>query len=134
MDESDLTEVERVDVESFDPLWHNPLETLRRAFSQAIIATVAESHEGIIGYQLTTGGGARAHLARLAVNPSAQGSGVGAALLGNLFARLTHGGISRLTVNTQNDNAASLNLYHKMGFTRTGEQYPVYTFNVPANG
>jgi ribosomal protein S18 acetylase RimI-like enzyme len=35
-----------------------------------------------------------------------------------------------LTVNTQADNAASLALYHKLGFRRTGEQFPVYTLQV----
>jgi len=132
MEESDLPEVERTDAASFPPLWQNHLETLHRAFSQALLATVAENEHGIVGYQLSTGGRMRAHLARLAVHPALQGRGVGRALLGDLFARLNQYGIPKLTVNTQNDNHVSLRLYQKMGFLRTGEQYPVYTFNVPA--
>ena len=132
MEESDLPEVERTDAASFPPLWQNHLETLHRAFSQALLATVAENENGIVGYQLSTGGRMRAHLARLAVHPALQGRGVGRALLGDLFARLNQYGIPKLTVNTQNDNHVSLRLYQKMGFLRTGEQYPVYTFNVPA--
>jgi ribosomal protein S18 acetylase RimI-like enzyme len=93
---------------------------------------VAESKEGIVGYQLTTGHGPRAHLARLAVHPSLQGHGVGRALLSDLFAYLTQMGTIRLSVNTQSNNKASLRLYKSMGFTRTGEEYPVYTFEVPA--
>lgn len=131
MAEDDLPEVTRTDNASFDLLWHNSLETLERAFSQALFATVAESSAGIIGYQLTTGHGQRAHLARLAVHPSMQGRGVGQALLSDLFGYLTRIGASRLSVNTQSDNNVSLNLYQKMGFTRTGEEYPVYTFDVP---
>lgn len=129
---SDLPQVERTDAASFDPSWQNPLETLQRAFTQSLFAMVAEDKDGIIGYQITTGGGQRAHLARLAVHPTAQGRGVGRALLSNLFKMMTHKGILRLTVNTQNDNVPSLNLYQKMGFVRTGEQYPVYTLDVPA--
>ena len=133
MEEADLPEVEKLDASSFVPLWHNPLETLRRALAQALIATVAEDEHGeLVGYQLSTGGGGRAHLARLAVHPSTQGHGVGRALLNNLFARLVPGGYTKITVNTQNDNQVSLNLYQKMGFVRTGEQYPVYTFDIPA--
>jgi len=132
MTEADLPEVAKADAASFDPLWQNPLETLRRAFSQSLIATVAEDDNRVTGYQLTTGGGGRAHLARLAVHPAVQGRGTGKALLTDLFTRLTRESISRLTVNTQSDNAGSLNLYQKMGFVRTGEQYPVYTFDVPA--
>lgn len=132
MSEVDLPEVEKTDAASFEPLWQNPLETLRRAFAQALYATVAENENGIIGYQISTGGGQRAHLARLAVHPAVQGKGAGSALLNDLFVFLTYLGISRLSVNTQSDNQASLSLYQRMGFVRTGEQYPVYTFDIPA--
>lgn len=132
MIEADLPAVARTDAASFDPLWQNSLETLHKAFAQSLIATVAENADGIIGYQLSTGGGQRAHLARLAVHRTMQGRGVGRALLGDLFARLVNDGIFKLSVNTQSDNAVSLSLYQKMGFFRTGEQYPVYIFDVPA--
>ena len=130
--EADLPQVTVVDGSSFDPLWHNSQDTLRRALSQSLFATVAEDERGVIGYQMTGGTGSRAHLARLAVHPSVQGRGVGRALLGNLFERLVQNGYPRLSVNTQSDNLTSLKLYQKMGFLRTGEAYPVYTFDVPA--
>jgi [ribosomal protein S18]-alanine N-acetyltransferase len=132
MTETDLPDVARTDAASFDPLWQNSLGTLRRAFAQSLIATVAEDAAGIIGYQLSTGGSQRAHLARLAVNASMQGRGIGRALLEDLFAKLEDHSIFRLSVNTQSDNIVSLSLYHKMGFVRTGEQYPVYIYDVPA--
>lgn len=134
MTEADLPDVEKTDAASFEPLWHNPLDTLRRALGQALYATVAESENGIIGYQLSTGGGQRAHLARLAVHPAIQGKGAGRALLADLFRYLTNAGVARLSVNTQSDNRVSLSLYQRMGFVRTGEQYPVYTFDVSTNG
>jgi ribosomal protein S18 acetylase RimI-like enzyme len=132
MTADDLPEVEKTDAASFNPLWQNPLETLRRAFAQALYATVAENENGIIGYQISTGGGQRAHLARLAVHPAVQGQGAARALLNDLFRYIAYAGISRLSVNTQSDNQASLSLYQRMGFIRTGEQYPVYTFDVVA--
>lgn len=132
MKEADLPEVEKTDAASFDPLWQNPLETLRRAYAQALYATVAENDNGIMGYQISTGGGQRAHLARLAVHPVVQGKGAGRALLNDLFVFLTSMGTSRLSVNTQSDNQASLSLYQRTGFVRTGEQYSVYTFDIPA--
>lgn len=133
MKPSDLMAVTKTDHASFDPLWHNSADTIERAYSQALYATVAEGRDGIIGYQLTTGHQQRAHLARLAVHPSLQGRGMGQALLRDLYSRLTQTGIIRLSVNTQSDNSVSLNLYKKMGFNRTGEEYPVYTVNIPAN-
>jgi ribosomal protein S18 acetylase RimI-like enzyme len=132
MTEADLPVVHDVDAASFDPIWQNSFETLRRAFSQSLLATVAETEAGIVGYQLSTGSGQRAHLARLAVQPSLQGRGVGRGLVQELFSSLVHNGIYRLSVNTQSDNMVSLRLYQRMGFVRTGEQYPVYLYDVPA--
>jgi len=130
MIEADLPIVEETDAVAFGMLWHNPIVTLRAAFSQALLASVAEDERGIVGYQITTGGGQRAHLARLAVNPSVQGRGIGGFLVSDLLRRLVNHGIGKLSVNTQSDNASSLALYEKLGFARTGEQYPVYVFDV----
>ncbi|HKI53758.1 MAG TPA: N-acetyltransferase [Anaerolineales bacterium] len=132
MTEADLPNVVSVDNASFDPLWHNSYETLQRALSQSLFATVAEDEQGVIGYQVTTGSNTRAHLARLAVHPAAQGRGIGSTILADLFTRIRQNGYVKLSVNTQSDNQTSLNLYKKMGFTLTGESYPVYTFNVAA--
>ena len=93
---------------------------------------MAETQTGIVGYQLSTGSGQRAHLARLAVHPALQGRGVGRALLTDLFSKLDQNGIYKLSVNTQSDNVVSLAMYQRMGFIRTGEQYPVYVLDVPA--
>lgn len=130
MTEADLPHVTIVDGASFDLLWHNSQETLRRALAQSLFAMVAEDEHGVIGYQMTTVAGRHAHLARLAVHPSAQGRGVGRALLGDLFERLVQNGYLKLSVNTQSNNQTSLRLYQRMGFVRTGETYPVYTFDV----
>jgi len=132
MVQADLPSVVTVDNASFDPLWHNSHETLRRALSQSLFATVAEDESGVIGYQVTTGSSSRAHLARLAVHPSLQGRGIGRTILGDLFGRVVNNKYLKLTVNTQSDNQTSLRLYKKMGFIRTGEAYPVYTFTVPS--
>jgi ribosomal protein S18 acetylase RimI-like enzyme len=130
MTEADLPDVVAVDAESFEPLWHNSQETLRRALAQSLFATVAEDESGVIGYQVTTGSNWRAHLARLAVHPLAQKRGVASAIVADLFSRITQKGYRKLSVNTQSDNQTSLNLYKKLGFNRTGEAYPVYTFDV----
>jgi ribosomal protein S18 acetylase RimI-like enzyme len=124
---NDLPRVAQVDAAAFQPLWQNSLSALTKAFSQAIHASVAENESGMVGYQLSTGNPHGAHLARLAVRPEAQGRGIASALIGNLMNCVCEDrNLSRITVNTQSDNQSSLALYEKIGFRRTGEQYPVY--------
>lgn len=130
MTHADLPRVVEADAAAFEPLWRNSLAALSKAYSQAVYASVVEDASGVIGYQLSTGGPAGVHLARLAVRPEAQGCGLGAALVSDLIVRVQKNGATHVTVNTQADNAASLALYRKLGFRRTGEQYPVYTYRV----
>jgi ribosomal protein S18 acetylase RimI-like enzyme len=124
----DLPAVAAVDAAAFDPLWHNSLAALNRAYQQALLATVAESAQGLIGYQISTQNPYGAHLARLAVRPEVQGRGVGRALVSDLIQGLARRGVARLTVNTQDDNFPSLALYKRLGFVATGERYPVFEF------
>jgi ribosomal-protein-alanine N-acetyltransferase len=133
MTADDLPAVAQVDAEAFDPFWHNSPDALARAFSQAALATVAESDGRVVGYQLSTGNPTGAHLARLAVRKEAQGVGLGAALVADLIVKMRQRGAFRISVNTQNDNLASLKLYQRLGFTRTGKEYPVYRYQVDAS-
>ncbi len=128
----DLPEVAAVDAAAFETLWQNSLPSLERAYPQAVLATVAETEDGqVLGYQISTRNPLGAHLARLAVLPAHQGRGVGRALLADLVREAERHAMYHLTVNTQNDNAASLALYLKTGFRETGERYPVYQIQVP---
>lgn len=128
MREEDLQIVTQLDKDAFGPFWHNSLDSLKRAYAQASHATVAEDSTGLIGYQISTGNAFGTHLARLGVGKSAQGHGVGTALVSELVNRLDPKRMPRLSVNTQSDNLASLTLYNKIGFTPTGEHYPVLVY------
>lgn len=122
----DLPAVEHIDLAAFGAFWHNTSDSLKLAYTQAYHATVAELDGQIVGYQISTGNPFGAHLARLGVQPEAQGRGVGSSLVHEL---IQQGGAlqsGRLSVNTQDDNSASLRLYQKFGFIRTGEYYPVF--------
>ncbi len=130
MGREDLPEVAEVDAAAFEPLWRNSLDALGKAYQIASYASVAQDASGLIGYQLSTGGEFGMHLARLAVRPQTQRRGVGAALVGDLLEHVPESTGARVTVNTQADNAASLALYSRLGFRRTGERYPVYKAEV----
>jgi len=125
----DMPVLEDLDRTAFGPIWHNSSDSLEFAFRQAAIATVAEVDGEIAAYQISTTTQMGGHLARLATRPDFQRLGIGTALLQDLLDEFVRRGALRITVNTQQDNQASISLYEKTGFTRTGESYPVYQFN-----
>jgi len=130
MRQSDLDRVLVVDNLAFDHIWQHTQEELGLAYHQASYATVAEMNEEIVGYQISTGTQFHAHLARLAVDPGLQRLSIGYGIVRDLLCHFTEAGISNITVNTQSDNFGSLALYQKMGFYRTGDEFPVYTFSL----
>lgn len=130
MEAEDLEQVHQVDQQAFAFLWRNSLESLRLAHKQAVYATVATDGADILAYQISTPSPLGAHLARLAVLPSAQRQGIGYALVRELQQRFIGLRPSRLSVNTQDVNTNSIALYEKAGFIFTSETYPVYLFNL----
>jgi [ribosomal protein S18]-alanine N-acetyltransferase len=128
MKNSDLSAIYEIDRSAFDDEWRNSLGSIEVAYRQASLATVAVYDEKIVGYQISTGGSHGGHLARLAVHPDEQMKGIGYSLLFDLLDQFNRRGISRVTVNTQQDNIASLKLYKKANFLATGEIFPVYQY------
>ena len=122
----DLPAVSSLDAAAFEPVWNNSLETLSLAFQQSALSTVAVNSDGIIGYQVSTAIPLSGHLARLAVLPQLQHGHIAYALVRDMLAHFKKQGAWRVTVNTQDDNYASLALYEKIGFRPTGEVFPVY--------
>ncbi len=126
----DLPIILSIDHEAFGAVWKNSMESLELAYQQASIATVAEKGDEIVGYQYSTASTMGGHLARLAVKTNAQGNGIGYLLVNEVLTYFKKQGFKHVTVNTQQENAASLALYAKAGFTLTGESYRVYQRNL----
>jgi len=126
----DLAAISSIDQSAFVPVWQNSIDTLEIAFRQAGIATVALLNGLVAGYQISTPTHMGGHLARLAVSPEFQGKGLGTALLSDLLAQFARRGALVVTVNTQKDNQVSLSLYKKAGFIFSGEEYPIYQYDV----
>lgn len=124
----DLSQVEVLDKTAFSSLWHNSRTSLEYAFKQAAFATIADIDGVVVGYQISTSMQMGGHLARLATHPQYQRQGIGYAILRDLLVQFKQRGAMRITVNTQEDNLASIALYDSAGFTRTGETYPVYQY------
>ena len=124
----DLPQVEILDKSSFGSLWHNSRTSLEYAFNQAAIATIADIEGAIVGYQISTAMQMGGHLARLATHPDYQRQGIGCSILRDLLIQFKQRGAARITVNTQEENLASIALYENNGFVRTGETYPVFQY------
>lgn len=122
----DLPEVAQIDHAAFAPIWQNSLASLKKAYQQQGVATVAVRNQKIVGYQISTWWSFHAHLARLAVQPEQQGQHIASMLVGDLLTRLLAKEITHVTVNTQADNHSSLAVYSKFGFQQTGTVIPVY--------
>lgn len=129
MNEQDIFSVTEIDADAFGPFWQNSLHTTQRAYMQSVYATVAENESGaLVGYQISTGNRFGAHLSRLGVRREAQGQGIATCLLTELVQSLSQNQVSEISVNTQADNIASLSLYQKFGFIKTGEIFPVMVY------
>ncbi len=127
-DLNDVTKVFELDRLCFDPLWQMSPPAMVNALELSGYATVIEHNQEIIAYQITTESLSSAHLARIAVHPQHQGKKIGKMILDDLLSTYAKMGLSRITVNTQNDNLKSQALYRQAGFLRTEEEYPVFTY------
>lgn len=128
MNIDDLAIVESLDESAFGTIWHNSKSSLGYAYRQAALATVAEFEGQIVAYQISTSMQMGGHLARLATHPDFQRRGIGVMLVRDLLVQFKQRGALRISVNTQEDNYASIALYERAGFTLTGESYPVFQY------
>ena len=124
----DLSEVIRIDDLSFSSCWKFSPTTITLAFEQSAYATVAETEEKIIGFQISNADLYRAHLTRLAVQPEYRNQGIGASLVSNMLWHFSVPWISQVTVNTQYDNQTSIHLYQQAGFNYLGESFPILQY------
>ena len=122
----DVDAMTAVDQAAFATPFQMTTQDMRRAYRFAALSSVARVDGRIVGYQLSTRHGDQGHLARLAVSPSMQGQGIGAALVCDMTAALLRRRVELVTVNTQISNTRSLSLYTACGFTRSGFDLPIY--------
>ena len=126
----DVETILELDRLAFEPIWQLSRESLAVAIIQASSASLIEDDGEIIGYQITTSSPFGAHLARLAVLPSHQRKGLGTALVNDAVQSVREIGLGLLSVNTQENNHSSRKLYEKMGFQKTGKEFPVFEMHL----
>ncbi len=121
----DFRRVYEIDLGAFSLIWRNSMSQQRAAYQEAFNATVIEKRGKVVAYQISTTNPHGGHLARLAVDPEYQNQGLATRLVGDLLNTFQEQGIGEVSVNTQSNNQASLELYKKFGFHRLDETYPV---------
>lgn len=80
----------------------------------------------LVAYSISGRDGRNGYIQRLAVSPSHQQQGHGAALVGDALRWMARWRVQRALVNTHVGNEAALNLYHRFGFTDLGDRLHVY--------
>jgi len=108
-----------VDQATFDDFWQLDEDGLREAIDATPVSrlrVVRGRDTMIIGYTVAGRSGEHGYLQRLAVAPSAQGTGLGAALVSDTLHWLRRRGSTVAWVNTQEANASALRLYERLGF------------------
>lgn len=127
-DARDLTAVEAIMADAFDPRWG---EAWTRNQVIGILAipgvwlTIAEQAGSAVGFALLRSVIDEAELLLLAVAPSARRRGVGAALLRGVVADCSNRKITTLHLEVREGNDA-IKLYKNAGFTKIGERRDYY--------
>jgi ribosomal-protein-alanine N-acetyltransferase len=131
LEERDLPELALLDRRAFGRIWQHSEKVLSLAMQQASSASVVERGGHPIAYQISTASAYGAHLARLAVDPLWQSQGIGTDIVIDVLRQFARQGFTRVTLNTQGDNERSLRLYRRLGFSETGQRFPVYQTRLP---
>jgi ribosomal protein S18 acetylase RimI-like enzyme len=118
---ADRRAILEVDGAAFLPFWHLDeagLDDAVAATPSARLRVAGRPDDGhvVAGYAITGRAGPRGYLQRLAVDPSVQRQGIGAALVADGLRWLRRWGAHEVLVNTQVGNGPALALYEALGF------------------
>lgn len=115
---ADLPRVLAIDQSAFPVSWGMDEHDFRIARSATPYehTSVAVIDDTVVGFAITGRASRRGYLQRLAVDPQAQGHGVGALLVNDCLRWCRRHGVRRVVVNTQQDNHRALALYRRHGF------------------
>jgi ribosomal protein S18 acetylase RimI-like enzyme len=120
-----------LDAMAFEDFWRFDSAALKEAkrATPTHRFMVATDGNRPIGYAVTGRAGSRGYLQRLAVDPAAQGRGVGSSLVHDSLGWLQRKRADLALVNTQERNTRALALYQRLGFRRQPEGLLVLRWN-----
>jgi len=115
---ADLDGLLAVEELAFDQLWRYDAPGFLDIGRDYPYFVVAEDEAGVAGYQFNALDQTTGYLVRIAVHSRAQGRGVGVRLLAEAVEYFAHAGVTRILLNTQEDNTRAHRLYEWFGFER----------------
>jgi len=124
----EVDQVWQIDQQCFDPIWRFPHESIEKGLRVSGISTKIIKSGEMVGYQISNYNYDHLHLARLAVIPEFRRKGYARQLVIDLFMRAIEHYISDISVNTQTDNHASLELYRDLGFEMGNQKIAIYCY------
>ena len=124
----DIALISKLDAQCFSAPWLLNKTSLRHCIEGAGSENCIRLDGQAVAYQVSHVVFDHIHIARLAVHPDHRGKGYALSLLNSLIADFKNSGDYVFSVNTQQDNRASLTLYQSLGFRSHQESFPVYKF------
>lgn len=118
---SDRPLILEADAAAFPSFWRlddDALDDAVAATPQSRFRVGLNGDRTVAGYAICGRAGTRGYLQRLAVHPSAQGAGMGSALVVDGLRWLRRRGACEVMVNTQEGNDRAVELYEHLGFRR----------------
>lgn len=127
-DEGRIAEATRIDHAAFPWLWQNSEREFAAYIGTSGVDVFLGLRDGVpVSYVGVTSYPGWGHLDRIAVDPVAQGGGIGRSSLAFAVAHLARCGAGRVGLSTQRDNHRSQRLYERFGFRLTGDNnYRLY--------
>ncbi len=118
---NDISDLLTIEAACFEDLWRNDSITFRDIAATHPYFVVAELNGKVVGYQFNTQDDEAGYLVRIAVHPSVGGQGIGARLMAEAMHFFQRARVSRIMLNTQEDNYYAHRLYEWFGFIRLNQ-------------
>jgi ribosomal protein S18 acetylase RimI-like enzyme len=115
-------ELDRLAFTNDDAFNEHDINAAVEATERSRFRVAVDADKQVVGYAVTGRATRRGYLQRLAVSPTSQRQGIGAALVDDSISWCGAHGVTKMVVNTHVHNDSALRLYQRFGFTDTGLQ------------
>lgn len=119
---NDMEALLAIEQACFEDLWRYDAIGFTDVATTHPYFVVAELHGDVVGYQFNALDSNLGYLVRIAVHPSVNGQGIGARLMAEAVHFFQQEKVSRIMLNTQDNNTHAHRLYEWFGFIRIHQQ------------